>query len=1049
MQRFNHWRSPAATCVIWTLFALLNSTPAAAFQPVENAYPVGPPARHQDYHPAVQAQMTSASEPFRELARLEGGRWAVRWDELTGQAHTLLAPGILWAQDDAVEQAAAFLLRHERLLGVAGDSLVLAGDSTAGSVRYLTFEQRLGGVAVDGAAVDFRLRVMDDGQHLSMVRNRCVVSRNLSTTASIDREEALQLALADLAPSRIEVLEPGELVIFGGEPSRGPRPTLAWRSRVWLPAPQVLVTYVDAHSGALLYRYDDVRRDLEGTVTVDYEERTVDDPIMTAVVPDIVVVGSGGSVETDAAGLFVVPGVADEDLTTSMMGSTIELFDVSLGTITPEDTFWATVGVGNDFVWEDANATVAARDVLAHFRIVRDYAEMRAPSLSWLHDAVPTTVNVDSGSCNAYYYNGTMTFYAEDPGGSCENFGRVSDVVYHEYGHGYHHYLIETGGFDGTVSEGSADYLSSTIWDDSYLGWGCYGSGTWIREIDTDKVYPVDLVGEVHTDGLIWASALWDLRDEMIGLYGYESGVELNDQLFTDVLRGGPSLTETYDELILADDDNGDLTDGTPHLCLITEVMGNHGLGPGELGYFIYEHDSLGTQPGDATSYPVEASFLLVEPACSDFDPESVTLYHSMDPAGPFVEVLLTWDGASGYTGEIPRYPSGATVYYYLMAMDHDAVTVFTTHDGKEEDLYQFFVGTLDEIWCDDMEFTDGLFVHGTGTPDAPEGGGDDWERAAPQGLTGDPELATSGTMVWGTDLSDDGEYSNNMTQYLDLTGVWVDDAERVRLQYQRWLTVEDGFYDHARIEVNGHVVWENPSTPGGGVHLIDHEWGLHDLDVDELRDANDSYQVTWTLQSDQGLEYGGWTLDDVCFVHLQDLEGLYTVDDFQASDFEEDQSTLTWTNPWVMPMWTVVVVRNAAHYPEDWMDGVMVFLDTDPEWGESIEIVDPDLNPESTYYYAVFVADEEWSFRDLVVEGGNADTAITSEPGDDDSADDDDDDGADDDDTQSGDPPTDPPDTIESDCACRVDAGGSSPCPIVLLLLGGILLRGRRRGSR
>jgi len=1000
--------------------------------------------------------MTAASQPLRDLAIEAGGngapaRWAVRWDELTGQAHTLLAPGVLWDEAEAIDEAATFLLRNERLLGVDGDSLVLAGDSTAGSVRYLTFQQHIDGIVVDGATVDFRLRITRDGQRLSMVRNRAVPAGHVPTSATLGREQALQEALADLAPSRLEVMEPGELVVFAGDPARAPKPALAWRSRVWMPGPSVLVTYVDARAGMVLYRYDDVRRDLEGTISVDYEERTVDDPILTSIVPDIMVTGSGGTVETDAAGLFVVPGMADEDLTTAMMGATMQIFDVSLGNnATPEDTFFATVGAGNDFLWEEANATIAARDVLAHVRIVRDYAELRAPALSWLNDVVPVTVNVDAGSCNAYYYNGTMTFYAEDPNGSCVNYGRVSDVVYHEYGHGYHHYLIETGGFDGTVSEGSADYLSSTIWDDPYLGWGCYGPGTWIRELDTDKVYPVDMVGEVHTDGLIWGSALWDLRAEMVALYGYESGVELTDQLFTDVLRGGPSLTETYDELVLADDDNGDLTDGTPHLCLLTEVMGDHGLGPGELGYFIYEHEALGTQPGTATSYPIEASFLVVEPACSDFDPESVTLYHAMDPAGPFVEQLLTWDGASGYTGEIPRYPSGATVYYYLSAMDHDEVTVFTTHDGEEADLYRFFVGDLDEIWCDDMEFTDGVFTHDTGTPDEPEGGNDDWERSEPLGLTGDPEAATSGTMVWGTDLSDDGEYSNNMLQYLDLGGVWVDDAERVRLQYQRWLTVEDGFYDHARIEVNGHVVWENPSTPGGGVHFIDREWTLHDMYVDDLRDEDDSFRVTWTLESDQGLEFGGWTLDDVCFVHLHDLEGLYTVDDFQAGDMEEDQSTLTWTNPWVMPLWTVVVVRNADHYPVDWMDGVVVFLDTDPAWGEAIEVVDPDLNPESTYYYAVFVADEEWDFRDLVVEGENADTAVTSEPGDDDSADDDDDDTADDDDSQTGDPPDDPPDTIESDCACRLDPAGSPPGAIMGLLMGLVLLRLRRqRGGR
>lgn len=46
-------------------------------------------------------------------------------------------------------------------------------------------------------------------------------------------------------------------------------------------------------------------------------------------------------------------------------------------------------------------------------------------------------------------------------------------------------------------------------WDStSYTG----GPVHCLRRLDTDKMYPDDLDGEVHDDGEIWSHALWDLR---------------------------------------------------------------------------------------------------------------------------------------------------------------------------------------------------------------------------------------------------------------------------------------------------------------------------------------------------------------------------------------------------------------------------------------------------------------------------------------------------------------------------------------------------------
>ncbi|MBE7452886.1 MAG: DUF4215 domain-containing protein [Kofleriaceae bacterium] len=48
--------------------------------------------------------------------------------------------------------------------------------------------------------------------------------------------------------------------------------------------------------------------------------------------------------------------------------------------------------------------------------------------------------------------------------------------------------------------------------------------------------------------------------------------------------------------------------------------------------------------------------------------------------------------------------------------------------------------------------------------------------------------------------------------------------------------------------------------------HHKDREWRFHDVDL-TAQAADGTVQVTFGLTSDQGLELGGWTLDDVCIV--------------------------------------------------------------------------------------------------------------------------------------------------------------------------------------
>ncbi|MBC8067905.1 MAG: DUF4215 domain-containing protein [Deltaproteobacteria bacterium] len=119
-----------------------------------------------------------------------------------------------------------------------------------------------------------------------------------------------------------------------------------------------------------------------------------------------------------------------------------------------------------------------------------------------------------------------------------------------------------------------------------------------------------------------------------------------------------------------------------------------------------------------------------------------------------------------------------------------------------------------------------------------------------------------------------------------------------VRLQYRRWLTVEDGFFDQAGIVVDGETLWDNFRSNDqdfATFHHVDQEWRFQDVDISEQA-SDGAVSVGFTLASDGGLQLGGWNVDEVCVVGFDPsgaicgnavLEGTEQCDDgnFQVGD--------------------------------------------------------------------------------------------------------------------------------------------------------------------
>ncbi len=840
-------------------------------------------------HPELQARF-AVSERWRAFTALHGDGWRARWDEATGAAVQVWGAG--WDVDAAaLEQdgtawtlGEAILFDEALPLGVGPDGL-----------RRWTVDRSDGVTTVTWRRVHRGLDVVDARVSLRFKHGRFVVAQldsmpgvALDPTPARDADQAVLDALRDHEGAR-----PGGAATLVVLPL--PRATdvsyrLAWRVAIEGPGPSRRLVYTDADDGRFL-RSDEQLRFLDGTVLVEVDDRaptfgTTDRPLVFAEIE-----GEEGDADTDATGAVGLPGEGPQDV---VFGPDSDHFDVQSETSTASFSGQlaqggTVVGVpsGSNGTQVRRNRAQADAHVFSHE--VRDYVLGINPEFRWANERVPVRVNLSTWPdgnpvrCNAWFDGDSINFARQ--GNGCHNTARLQDVLYHEYGHGFHGYnIVEgAGGWgDGSLGEGISDYLSGTMNDDPVLGVGFFTAGNQpLRRMDTDATWPQDVDDDPHVTGVIIASALWDTRAALIEAHGPDEGVRLADRYYWHIAMRASDIEDAHVEALLADDDNGNLDDGTPNQCIIDEAFGAHGLGPGvgplEAVWRI-DHVPPGVSAAEARVLPLSATVGLRNPECAEGEIGEVVLRWSAAPdvdADDFeAAVMAPGEGDGTFVAEIPPLSAGTFLRYYVVAHDADGEEIGVLPQGSVTDpWFGVWIGEAEVVFESDFELDDGGFEHELlqGNPEAE--GADDWQWGPAGGRGGDPFEAASGSRLWGNDITPqnnwNGEYQANVVNVLRSPRIDVLDAERVHLQFHRWLTVEDGFFDQAEVLVNGEVVWtnfasdESPQGDPASIHHLDFGWAFRSYDITDLvEDA--AVEIEWRLTTDAGLQLGGWNLDDV-----------------------------------------------------------------------------------------------------------------------------------------------------------------------------------------
>jgi uncharacterized protein (TIGR03382 family) len=394
------------------------------------------------------------------------------------------------------------------------------------------------------------------------------------------------------------------------------------------------------------------------------------------------------------------------------------------------------------------------------------------------------------------------------------------------------------------------------------MGRGFFFSDDPLREIDpvgTEYRWPQD-IEEIHHTGMIISGAFWDLRKAFIAAYGYDQGELLTNKLYVASLRRAISIPTCLIEALAADDDDGNLSNGTPHECAIREAFGAHGLRTATGAI-----EAPGTLADNAAQIGVIIDVTGASSRCAVDDVVGATLY--WDPPYSGVphsgSMVATAAGPDRFFAQLPLSPHDAVLYEAAVQFSDGSYLLLP--DNLADHDYQLYTGFTVPLYCTDFEAGDPLAAGwSTGTDDGSPSPWT-WSTAVP-GPT-DPPAAYSGTHI--LTMVPGGNYAPMQHSWVQMPEIDVGNYSDVRLQYRRWLAVEDSHFDQARIVVNGTQAWINGSQGMGdssSFHHIDKEWRFQDVPVSSYLNGR-KLDIAWDLKSDSGLEFGGWALDDVCVV--------------------------------------------------------------------------------------------------------------------------------------------------------------------------------------
>jgi hypothetical protein len=329
-----------------------------------------------------------------------------------------------------------------------------------------------------------------------------------------------------------------------------------------------------------------------------------------------------------------------------------------------------------------AGNTHASREQFYQTNRAMELVRLWLPTNVWLNNQLTVNVNLNQ-TCNAYWSPaaGNLNFF--HAGGGCSNTGEISGVTIHEFGHGLDQNDGNGLGPDGGTREGVADITSFMVLHNSCIGPGFVGNNacqlppqfgiaagygdactscSGIRDVDWAKhasntpatVSNFSQVhcqigfggmcgGEGHCESRVATEAIWDFVNRDLPQPGSDGAWNIGERLFftsrptgtaaftcdtsgTTWTSNGCNAGSLWEIFRIIDDDDGNLSNGTPHGGALFAAFNRHGI-------------ACATDPGASTT----------STTCTPPVTPTVTV------AGGTNQVTVSWTAAAGVSYDVYR----------------------------------------------------------------------------------------------------------------------------------------------------------------------------------------------------------------------------------------------------------------------------------------------------------------------------------------------------------------------------------------------------------
>ncbi|MSR18410.1 MAG: hypothetical protein EXS00_04450 [Phycisphaerales bacterium] len=602
-----------------------------------------------------------------------------------------------------VDTANRFVTQHSGMFGVPAKHLVPIGpfddsrhiqpvkwNDESGSYEFMlvAFTQQVEGIPVFRSQLKLLVRneagfplvlaaadLRDLGGFADSVRGKALPPSRL------DSRVYAKGALAQFRDA--PAITSPQMVIFAGTDNESVAPRLAVSFIIERGVAgidlQKLLYVADVESGEVLFEEDQICYNVTGVVSGMATVGPAADACgleTSTPLPYVSVTGPNGSSFANSLGQFDATAIGTE--TVSLSASVGGQYFVTYNQSGSNESL-TTDAPGNgtaSFLFNAANSSEQSRaavNAYLHSNVVRDFTLAYNPNYPTIAGQTSFPVNVNLAStCNAYYNGTSINFYSS--GGGCNNTA-FSSVVHHEYGH---HLVAVAGSGQGAYGEGLGDVMGLLITENTSVGIGFQSCSSGIRDANNTCMYSASgcstCGSEIHACGQLLSGCVWDVRQ-----YLYGAGVPnfrdvLANLAVNSILLHTGSLINadiTIDWLTL-DDNDGNLSNGSPHFAQINSGFSAHGLPGPMISPLSF------TFPGGlpALVSPAGNTTISMQVATNGSTPVAGTgkLYWRVGGTGAYAVVNMTQTVSNSYTVQIPATTCGSALQYYFTSNSNGGV---------------------------------------------------------------------------------------------------------------------------------------------------------------------------------------------------------------------------------------------------------------------------------------------------------------------------------------------------------------------------------------